>query len=159
MRHDECSPEPRLVPKTEEEEASNVRRMLSGETSSISWNEARKRGDVYSGSLARRPPAICMCRPRRSGTLQEDLISVLMCIKGYDRPYDDLPGMPITLAQGSDATACAKLCQQNTDCVAWVFSTPEQGCSSPYLCWLKNPLPPLVCIFPQLFLLTEFFVS
>jgi len=44
MRHDdECSPEPRLVPKPEEEEAvSNVLRMLRGATVSISWKEAER---------------------------------------------------------------------------------------------------------------------
>jgi hypothetical protein len=61
---------------------------------------------------------------------------------GHDRPYYDLPNMPVTLGAGKQADACAALCDGEADCVAWAFAPAD--CGGNNQCWLKAGFPPVV---------------
>jgi hypothetical protein len=63
----------------------------------------------------------------------------------HDRPYLDLPGMPITLTSSQNEQDCANLCANNTECVAWAYSMPNCGGSGvDPQCWLKGDIPQIV---------------
>lgn len=54
-----------------------------------------------------------------------------------DRPYGDLPGMPVVLNISQPASVCAEMCQSNAQCVAWAYVKADcEGSSNPQ-CYLK----------------------
>lgn len=60
---------------------------------------------------------------------------------GVDRPFGDLPGMPIVLNLTQPVSACAQLCQNDSRCASWAYS--KAGCgggTTPY-CYLKGAIP------------------
>lgn len=57
---------------------------------------------------------------------------------GVDRPYGDLPNMPIAFNSTQNASDCAKMCMSKTDCVAWAYCIPNCGGSEAASCYLKQ---------------------
>lgn len=61
---------------------------------------------------------------------------------GVDRPFGDLPDMPIVLNHTQPVSVCARLCQNNSQCASWAYS--KAGCggdgTTPY-CYLKGDIP------------------
>jgi hypothetical protein len=55
---------------------------------------------------------------------------------GFDRPYFDLPGMPVAAAT---PTACAALCDANANCFSWGYALDGTGNN----CFLKSVVAPL----------------
>jgi len=57
---------------------------------------------------------------------------------GVDRVSGDLPNMPMKMNSSASPSDCAKLCEAESKCVAWVYSKPScKGMSYP-LCYLKE---------------------
>jgi len=60
---------------------------------------------------------------------------------GIDRPGDDLPNMPVTLAS-ADPNLCWQMCNNTAGCQAWAYAIPNcQGGYPQPMCWLKNGQP------------------
>ena len=61
-----------------------------------------------------------------------------------DRPYGDLPGMPITMDNDGQPSDCAKMCatHEAAQCKAWVYVKPFCDGQSRPLCYLKAQLMP-----------------
>ena len=60
---------------------------------------------------------------------------------GVDRPYGDLPDMPITnMSCSAVARDCATLCAGCRQCVAWAFRKPDCSSRVTPLCYLKGTL-------------------
>lgn len=60
---------------------------------------------------------------------------------GVDRPYGDLPNMPITdMSCSAVASDCAALCAGDSQCVAWAFRKPDCSAGENPLCYLKGKL-------------------
>lgn len=55
---------------------------------------------------------------------------------GYDRPYSDLPGMPIILDPHSSSSDCAVLCNVRLSCRSWAYDICGRR-----NCWLKSSIP------------------
>lgn len=60
---------------------------------------------------------------------------------GVDRPYGDLPDMPIVLNVTQPVHACARLCQNDLQCMSWAFSKPDCGGETTPYCYLKDVIP------------------
>ncbi|PRP88719.1 hypothetical protein PROFUN_02815 [Planoprotostelium fungivorum] len=77
------------------------------------------------------------------------LLCLLLCVYadyelGIDRPYGDLPNQPIQLDKNAEPEDCQTLCEQNSDCKTWSFSSPKTSdCQDDALCWLKGELKPV----------------
>lgn len=54
----------------------------------------------------------------------------------YDRPGDDLAGMPIVLDVCAGESSCADLCKNRGECKSWAFDTCGRQ-----NCWLKDKVP------------------
>ncbi len=63
---------------------------------------------------------------------------------GVDRFGSDLPGMPISMKNGSVPQNCSALCNANPECKAWAFVKPNCGGSTSPLCYFKVTVPPQV---------------
>lgn len=60
---------------------------------------------------------------------------------GVDRPFGDLPDMPIVLNHTQPVSACARLCQNNSQCASWAYSKAGCGDSTTPYCYLKGAIP------------------
>ena len=61
---------------------------------------------------------------------------------GVDRAYGDLPNMPIEMNSSALPSDCAKLCEGESKCVAWVYSKPNCSSNKSPLCYLKAEVMP-----------------
>eukprot|EP01111_Echinosteliopsis_oligospora_P016794 TRINITY_DN7093_c0_g1_i1.p1 TRINITY_DN7093_c0_g1~~TRINITY_DN7093_c0_g1_i1.p1 ORF type:complete len:716 (-),score=194.69 TRINITY_DN7093_c0_g1_i1:14-2161(-) len=73
------------------------------------------------------------------------LVSTVVSIgdNGHDRPYGDLPGMPIFFNTNQNENDCASMCDQNTQCKAWAY-IPGNCSNADSQCFLKVEVPPVV---------------
>ena len=64
---------------------------------------------------------------------------------GVDRPYGDLPGMPITMDKDGKPSDCARLCafHESAQCKAWAYAIPFcDGMQEVPFCFLKAHVMP-----------------
>lgn len=62
---------------------------------------------------------------------------------GVDRPYGDLPGMPITMGNNDLPSDCAELCAaKKAQCKGWSYLKPFCDGHVQALCFLKSELSP-----------------
>jgi len=57
---------------------------------------------------------------------------------GVDRRNGDLPNMPIPFNSSQTPADCAKMCINNTDCLAWAYCIPNCGGHKQPSCYLKG---------------------
>lgn len=60
---------------------------------------------------------------------------------GVDRPFGDLPDMPIVLNHTQPVSVCARLCLNNSQCASWAYSKAGCGDSTTPYCYLKGVIP------------------
>ena len=75
------------------------------------------------------------------------LASQLSGHAGSDRLGGDMPGSPLSLDIGAEASTCAQLCLDTSGCVAWAFepstSSPRKSFISHPQCFLKDTVGPV----------------